>query len=294
MVTAQPDDDRPITRHRISRGGEAITEGRQWFALAGIGGATAVIDYAGVRFVSDPTFDPPRDYGPYRKTHGPAIAAQQLGSVDAVLLSHDLHLDNFDVAGREFASAAPIVITGPHGAQRLGANAVGLRPFKSMTVTAPINSDLKVSVSAVPAQHGPLDGDRDEFGHINTEVTGFVLRAQGLPTVYVSGDNASIAPVMEIARHFDDIQIGVLHMGAARLASKDFGRPLTLTADRGTDVAQLLGLSAVIPVHCEGWSVYSQGPDDVHKSFDDAGIGHVLYHSRPGTWALQQSSAQET
>lgn len=294
MVRPQPDDERSKTGYRIARGGEAVNEDRQWFALAGIGGATSVIDYGGMRFVSDPTFDPPRDYGPYRKTHGPAIAAQQLGSVDAVLLSHDLHMDNFDVAGREFASAAPIVITGPQGAQRLGANAVGLPSFESITVAAPTNSDLKVSISAVPAQHGPLDGDRDEYGHINTEVTGFVLRAQGLPTVYISGDNASIAPVMEIAARVEDIHIGVLHMGAARLASKDFGRPLTLTADRGTDVAQLLDLSAVVPVHCEGWSVYSQGPDDVQKSFEDAGLGHLLYRSRPGTWAVQASFTEET
>ena len=279
---------------RISGDGNAINEDRQWLALADIGGATTVIDYGGVRFVTDPTFDPPRDYGPYRKTHGPAIAAQQLGSVDAVLLSHDLHMDNFDVAGREFASAAPIVITGPQAAQRLGGNAVGLRPFESTDPAHLANSDLKVSVFAVPAQHGPADGNRDEYGNINTEVTGFVLRAQGLPTVYVSGDNASIAPVMEIAARVGDIQIGVLHMGAARLASKDSGRPLTLTADRGTDVAKLLDLSAVLPVHCHGWSIYSQGPDDVQKSFEDAGMGHLLYRSRPGTWALQEPFPDET
>jgi L-ascorbate metabolism protein UlaG (beta-lactamase superfamily) len=275
-------------------GGEAINEERHRLALAAIGGATTVIDYGWVRFVTDPTFDPPGKFGPYRKTDSPAIAPQQLGAVDAVLLSHDLHMDNFDVTGRQFASTAPIVITGPQAARRLGANAVGLQSFDSIVIASPAKPDLKISVSAVPAVHGPLDGDRDEYGNINTEVTGFVLRGHGLPTIYVSGDNASIAPVIEIARRIGDIQIGVLHLGAARLASKNFGRPLTLTADRATDVAQLLGLSLVLPVHCEGWSLFSQGPDDVRKSFEDAGIRHLLRDTPRGFWAVHHSCETAT
>lgn len=271
-------------------GDEPISADRHRFAVAAIGGATTVIDYGWVRFVADPTFDPPGDYGPYQKTDFPAVEPAQLGSVDAVLLSHDLHMDNFDVAGREFAGAAPIVVTGLQSARRLGANAVGLRPFDSMAIASPAEPALKVSVYAVPAQHGPLDGDRDEYGNINTEVTGFVLRGHGLPTVYVSGDNASIAPVIEISRRIDDIQIGVLHMGAARLASKYSGRPLTLTADRATDVAQLLGLSVVLPVHCEGWSLYTEGPEDIRKSFEDAGIAQVLRFGVRGSWALREGA----
>lgn len=269
---------------------EPINADRHRFAIAAIGGATAVIDYGWVRFVSDPSFDPPGDYGSYRKTEFPAIEPGQLGSVDAVLLSHDLHMDNFDAAGRAFASAAPIVVTGPQSARRLGANAVGLRPFDSMAIASPVEPDLTVSVYAVPAQHGPIDGDRDEYGNINTEVTGFVLRGHGLPTVYVSGDNASVAPVVEISRRIGDIQIGVLHLGAARVASKQSGRPLTLTADRATDVAQLLGLSVVVPVHCEGWSLYTEGPDDIQKSFEDAGIAQVLRFGVRGSWALREGA----
>ena len=43
--------------------------------------------------------------------------------------------------------------------------------------------------------HGPIDGDRDEYGIVNGETTGFVLSGENLPTIYVSGDNAGIGPV---------------------------------------------------------------------------------------------------
>jgi L-ascorbate metabolism protein UlaG (beta-lactamase superfamily) len=42
-------------------------------------------------------------------------------------------------------------------------------------------------LTGVPAQHGP-DGSE----HLVGEVTGFVVSGPGLPTVYVSGDNASL------------------------------------------------------------------------------------------------------
>ncbi|SEB25192.1 MULTISPECIES: hypothetical protein [unclassified Mycobacterium] len=96
-----------------SGGDEPINADRHRFAVAASAGATTVIDYGWLRFVTDPTFDPPGDYGAHQKTEFPAVEPGQLGPVDAVLLSHDLHMDNFDVAGKEFASAAPIVVTGP-------------------------------------------------------------------------------------------------------------------------------------------------------------------------------------
>ena len=86
------------------------------FGIAVVGGPTAVIDIVGTRIVTDPTFDPPTDYGYLRKLAGPAIGAQALGQVDIVLLSHDLHPDNFDHAGRAFAMSRPLILTPPTAA----------------------------------------------------------------------------------------------------------------------------------------------------------------------------------
>jgi L-ascorbate metabolism protein UlaG (beta-lactamase superfamily) len=263
-----------------------IDSRRYDFAIGVVGGPTVVIDYAGMRFVSDPTFDPAGDYGPYHKSVGPAVTSAQLGFVDVVFVSHDSHVDNFDDLGRQFAAAVPLLLTSPRSADRLGGNARGLKPFESTLVRTGRLGCVDVVAHAVPAQHGPADGVRDEYGDINSEVVGFVLQSEGLPTVYISGDNASIVPVAKIGARFGAIDVAVLHAGAARVASKFEGRPLTLTADRVADVAQLLDVSHVVPAHCEGWSIYSQTPDDVRRSFEDAGIGDRLRYERPGRWAL--------
>lgn len=244
-----------------------------------VGGSTVVIDVGGRRFLTDPSLSGPGTYGYLKKTVGPAVRIEDLGRPDAVLLSHDEHLDNFDPAGREFAATVPTVITGPGAAQRLGDNAVGLETWQQ-TAVGP------VTVEAVPAMHGPLDGDRDEHGIVNGEVTGFVLAGDGLPTIYVSGDNAGIGPVAEIAARHPDIDIAVLFVGAARSPKRNAGRPLTLTSERAADAAVLLDAREVVPAHYQGWEIYRESAADIRAAFADAGISSVLRLGELGTWSV--------
>ena len=62
------------------------------------------------------------------------MAAAELGPVDAVLVSHDLHPDNLDDSGREFALAAPLLVTGPRSAGRLGQAATPLAAWEEPSV----------------------------------------------------------------------------------------------------------------------------------------------------------------
>jgi L-ascorbate metabolism protein UlaG (beta-lactamase superfamily) len=82
-----------------------------------IGGPTALIEVGGLRLLTDPTFDAPGKRYHFgwgtmsRKLQAPAVAADALGRIDAVLLSHDHHDDNLDPAGRELLPSAGQVIT---------------------------------------------------------------------------------------------------------------------------------------------------------------------------------------
>ncbi len=230
-----------------------------------VGGPTTVLDVGGLRIVSDPTFDPPGPHGYLTKTVGPAVADDQLGPVDLVLVSHDNHPDNLDDRGRTLALAAPLVLTTRSGARRLGQPAIGLAPWTSHTVRRPDGGEL--TVTAVPAVHGPEDGERDADGFVNCEVIGFVLSGQDLPAIYVSGDNASIRAV-----------------GAARVQGKFRNRPLSLDSIRAAAAAAVLGPAAVIPAHYDGWAHFSEGRDDLVRAFDDAGLAARLRLSDHGTW----------
>jgi L-ascorbate metabolism protein UlaG (beta-lactamase superfamily) len=71
-----------------------------------IGGPTVLIEMDGFRLLTDPTFDAPGSYQlPHvtlEKLEGPAMSAEAVGEIDAVLLSHDQHSDNLDHSGKEF------------------------------------------------------------------------------------------------------------------------------------------------------------------------------------------------
>ena len=247
-----------------------------------IGGPTTVLDVGGLRIVSDPTFDDPGPHGYLTKTAGPAVTEDQLGPVDLVLISHDNHPDNLDDRGRTLALAAPLVLTTRSGARRLGPPATGLAPWTSHAVPRPDGGEL--TVTAVPAVHGPEDAERDADGFVNTEVIGFVLSGPDLPVIYVSGDNASIRTVTEIARRAPAIDAVVLHAGAARVARRSEGRPLTLDSIRAAAAAAILGAAVVVPAHYDGWAHFSEGRDDLARAFGDAGQTAQLRLRDHGTW----------
>jgi len=248
-----------------------------------LGGPTTVIDVAGRRFVIDPTFDQPGEHGHLTKTVAPAIPASALGSVDAVLISHDEHLDNLDTEGRRFALSAPMILTHPGAAGRLGPPAKGLETWATLELGARDDAGA-IIVQAVPAVHGPADGDRDSTGHVTCEVTGFVLMGDDVPTIYLSGDNASLGAVAAVAERCGPIDVAVLFVGAARLPSRQEGRPLTLTSARAAAAAEVLDAKVVIPAHADGWTHFTEGVDAVVAAFSDAGISHVLKTAPPGQW----------
>ncbi|MGW2379740.1 MBL fold metallo-hydrolase [Streptomyces lincolnensis] len=112
------------------------------------GGPTTLIEYGGLRFVTNPTFAPPGEYpvplpGGHKliKTRPSAVAPADLGPLDAVLLSHDTHDDNLDTTGRAFLPHVPVVFTTTSGAARLGGNAHGLTFWQSTEPSPPCPPD---------------------------------------------------------------------------------------------------------------------------------------------------------
>jgi L-ascorbate metabolism protein UlaG (beta-lactamase superfamily) len=258
---------------------------RRDVAFSVLGGPTTVVDIGGRRIVMDPTFDQPGPHDYLTKTVGPAVLAAALGSIDVVLVSHDEHPDNFDREGRQLALSASLVLTHPGAAGRLGPPALGLKPFESFELSA--EDDVKtLTVQAVPAVHGPADGQRDASGHVNCEVTGFVLSGPGLPTVYLSGDNASIGAVKAVAERVGTVDVAVIFAGAARVPTKERGRPLTMTGQRAAAAAELLGARLVIPAHVDGWAHFSEGVDEFGGAFDESGILDILAVAPHGEWIV--------
>jgi L-ascorbate metabolism protein UlaG (beta-lactamase superfamily) len=241
-----------------------------------VGGPTAVLEYAGLRWLTDPALSPPGEYaGGLVKTTGPAIEPDALGAIDVVLVSHEHHSDNLDPAGREFLPRAGRVITTVQGAKRLGGDAIGLEPWSSVEVERPGGSP--VTVTAVPAQHGP-----DGTDHITGPVIGFLLAAEGEDRVYVSGDNASLDVVRTIAERVGDVDVAILFAGAVQLAHRFEGAYLTLSSDRAAEATKLLGARAALPVHFEGWTHFTQGARELRAAFAGNSVSDRLVLAERG------------
>ncbi|MFI9150257.1 MBL fold metallo-hydrolase [Streptomyces sp. NPDC053367] len=243
------------------------------FPVRVIGGPTAVFEYGGLRFLTDPTFDGPGDYGrpgrPVLTKTAPATATPaDLGPVDVVLLSHDEHADNLDDSGRALLADVPLTLTTTGGGQRLGGNATGLSDWETVELERPGGGGL--TVTAVPAIHGP--GPREATEPITGQVVGFVLTAEDLPTVYVSGDNASLDAVREIADRFAPVDTAVLFAGAPRFPVLFDGGTLVLDSAQAAEAARILDARRVVPVHHDSWAHFTEGREDLEAAFAAAGL----------------------
>ncbi len=240
------------------------------------GGPTALLEYGGLRFLTDPTFDAPGEYPApgvaLTKTAPSAIDPADLGRIDVVLLSHDEHPDNLDHSGRALLADVPLTLTTPSGAGRLGSGARGLEDWESIELDRPDGGT--VTVTGVPAVHGP--GTREEVEPMVGQVVGFVLTGEGLPTVYVSGDNASLDAVRQIAERFGPVDTAVLFAGAPRFPVLFDGAPLVLDSAQAAEAAKILGARRVVLVHCDSWAHFTEGRDDLVAAFTAAGLADRL------------------
>jgi L-ascorbate metabolism protein UlaG (beta-lactamase superfamily) len=224
-----------------------------------IGGPTALIEYGGLRILTDPTFDPAG--GKYNfglgtgsvKTAGPALGPDELGEIDLVLLTHDHHEDNLDKAGRAFLPRAKTVITTSSGADRLGGETRGLRAWQSTTVGG-------VKVTATPCRHGP------PLSHpIVGDVIGFALDGGAL---WISGDTVLYDGVRAVADELT-VDVAIIHVGGVQFGVTGPAR-YTMTGADAVELAGLIKPRVAIPLHYEGWKHFRDGRFGVERALAQA------------------------
>jgi L-ascorbate metabolism protein UlaG (beta-lactamase superfamily) len=241
-----------------------------------IGGPTALIEANGFRLLTDPTFDAPGEYklphATLRKLVGPARTAEELGRVDAVLLSHDQHVDNFDRSGKTYAMAAPRLVTTLAGAQRLGIPVEGLGAWQNTTISKQDGTRLRIT--ATPARHGPAG-----IEPLAGDVIGFVVSfSEGTSPLYITGDTVWYDGVAEVARRFRP-GVVLLFAGAARTTGP-FN--LTMNTNDAIETAHAFPDAAIVPIHCHGWAHFTQSGEDLERSFKALGIASRLRLLEPG------------
>lgn len=263
--------------------------------LTYLGTATVDLRIGGTRLLTDPVFDPigsAYDFGPWftprswfssEKRYQTPVDADALGDFDAVLVSHDHHGDNLDLAGRALvadASRVARVVTTEPGARRLarppsrvdapghglglGTRVSGLAPGASTRIG-------NVTITATVARHGPRFTPRVH------EVVGFVLDVDRGPRIWISGDTVmfpALAAALERLRDERPIDVALVHCGAVRFAHAPGFQHARFTFDarEAAQACKLLDAGTIVPVHRSGWAHFQQSEDDLLTAFDDAGL----------------------
>jgi L-ascorbate metabolism protein UlaG (beta-lactamase superfamily) len=236
-----------------------------------IGGPTVLIELAGLRLLTDPTFDPPGRYASGRieleKTVGPALSAESLGAIDAVLLSHDQHADNLDPAGRALLGTVGQTFTTQAGAGRLGGNVRGLAPFETARLGA-------LFVTATPARHGPVG-----IEPISGDVVGFLLgTAEPGDAIYVTGDTVWYEGIAEVARRFAP-KLVILFAGGAEPRGAFH---MTMDSNDAIETAHAFSGARIAAAHTEGWAHFTESQAELAQSFATLGLGDRFLRLAPG------------
>lgn len=256
-----------------------------------------LIETTEVRVLTDPAFDPEGteyDFGPAlaprawfasTKTYRTPCAPSELGPIDAVLLSHDHHADNLDHEGRRLLATDQVrrVITTVASARRLSraarssstAPGDGLGISDKLTSLAPRESTTlgSWSIRATPARHGPSGLPQVH------EVTGFLLEAQGAPSVWISGDTVRHSALDrfadELGARSTKIDVAIVHCGGVRFPRVPLlGSTLfTFDAEQAVDICRRIDPGVIIPIHRSGWAHFRESEQVLRDAFERAGLG---------------------
>lgn len=258
-----------------------------------LGTATVLLRLGELTVLTDPALDPVgaehefRVPGtdltiPLQRTSVPVLPRDGLPPIDAVLLSHDEHADNFDLAGRAVARTADRLLTTESGALRLAGRAHGLPPWESVVLR---RGATRARVTATPARHGP-EGSEALVG----DVTGFVIEVDGLPrALYVSGDTVLYEDLTQIGERFH-IGPALLHLGRARFAPTGLTQ-YSMSGEQGVALAARLGATALVPVHHDGWAHFSEAPAELATELSTSPVP-VLWPRRSEPVDLQPAMAR--
>jgi L-ascorbate metabolism protein UlaG (beta-lactamase superfamily) len=194
-----------------------------------VGHATALLELAGLRLLTDPLL---RERFLHVPRHKPSPEASVAADIDAVLISH-LHADHLDPPSlRMIGRDLPLIV--PEG----GGPTVRRRGFGAVTELAPGGSTTvgEVTITATPAIH---DARRYKFGR-HLPALGYLLETPAA-RVYFAGDTDLFDEMDELA----GVDVALLPI-AGWGPRTGWGH---LDPERAAKAAAIIRPRIVIPIH---------------------------------------------
>jgi L-ascorbate metabolism protein UlaG (beta-lactamase superfamily) len=207
--------------------------------------ATIQVEFAGQHLLVDPMLAEAHSYrsltwglSAQRNPTAPLpCPVNELLSPDAVLITHT-HFDHFDhVAAQQLPKHCPVWGQPSDQAQLVGQGFEDFRPVDN----TPIDWQ-GIRLSRVKGQHG-----KGVLGYAMGAVSGFVLAANGEPTLYIVGDSIWCPAVQTTIETYHPDVI-VVNSGAAQF---NVGAPIIMSSQDVIEVCQAAPQAKVVAVHME-------------------------------------------
>ncbi|UBV45423.1 MBL fold metallo-hydrolase (plasmid) [Deinococcus taeanensis] len=189
----------------------------------------------------------------------PMPAQDVIQGVELVLVSH-LHRDHIDLAPPQLPTSLPVVAQ-PHDEAALH--------DAGFTAVLPLHGELSwrgLHITRTAGQHGT-----GPVGQAMGKVCGFVLRAEGEPTVYIAGDTIWTDEVRAvIGTHHPDVI--VTNSGGAQFQ----GTLIIMDTEQTLAVAAAAPQATVIAVHLEAYDHMTVTRDALRAAAGQAGLDGQL------------------
>jgi L-ascorbate metabolism protein UlaG (beta-lactamase superfamily) len=212
--------------------------------LAWLGHSTVLLNFFGVKILTDPALFPRIGIrlpfitlGPKRLT-APALTVHELPKIDLILLSH-AHFDHFDLRTLHQFGATTKVVTAPRTKELLRwtrlREVTELRWGEKTSIT---NSVGRVDVVAFRVKHWGARVQRDTHRGYN----GYVVERNGRRIVF-AGDTAFTGSFAEL-RSFGPIDLMVVSIGCYNPWIRSHCNP-----EQAVQMANDAGAQFIVPVH---------------------------------------------
>jgi len=204
--------------------------------------ATMKITYAGKIFLTDPMLSPKDEFNPFAgKARNPTVELpltneEILKGIESVLVTHT-HPDHFDpVAGKIIPKGLPVFCQPGDNAQLEEAG------FQNVTSVETASLWEKITISRTGGKHGS-GKILERMGN----VSGFVLQAEGEPTVYWVGDSIWCEDVEKAIEQYNP-DIIITHSGGATIPGHD---PIIMDGEQTITMTKASSSATVVAIHLE-------------------------------------------
>jgi len=299
--------------------------GKENASIFFVGTATTILEWEGVRLMTDPNFLHAGDHvhlGPgvtaTRQTN-PAVDLHELPRIDVVLLSH-YHADHFDEKVEASLRRSLPIITTPHAKAHLAhkpgedeafTSVYELDAFDSMMVDVKLGSSgtgsskaPAMKVTGMPGKHVPsgILNTLNELAQAVPPTNGWMLElGYGSDSdfkcgyrIYISGDTLMVDELKEIPKRYagQNIDLMLVHLGGTTIPSPKL--PLlmvTMDSAQGLQLVQLINPDVTIPIHFDDYDAFLSPLSDFRKVMEDAGLSDkVVYLDRKDQYKFEVKS----